>query len=74
MEQTGLTATNLRFATLDNSIEVSHEYHYVVIFCICEVEGEPQMKDPAKVLQWQWSGTARAPGRPCSQSSPPIPH
>jgi len=54
-EQTGLVATNIRFATLDNSIEVTHDYHYVVIFCICEVESEPLNKEPEKIQHWQWA-------------------
>ncbi|KAG8459232.1 hypothetical protein KFE25_005743 [Diacronema lutheri] len=55
LEQTGLVATNIRFATLDNSIEVTHDYHYVVIFCICEVESEPLNKEPDKIQHWQWA-------------------
>ncbi|KAJ1641092.1 hypothetical protein T492DRAFT_251332 [Pavlovales sp. CCMP2436] len=39
-EQTGLVATNIRFATLDNSIEV---------------ESEPLNKEPEKIQHWQWA-------------------
>lgn len=35
--------------------QTSHSYHYVVIFCICEVDSEPLNKEPDKIQHWQWA-------------------
>lgn len=56
LEETNLTMKNCWFGTVDNSVDVSVNYHYVTIFMVGEVTDPEECKnlEPDKCEGWSW--------------------
>ena len=55
MEETGLEADNLQQGPYTNDIFTAEGKHYITLFMIADSsQGEPEIKEPAKCLEWQW--------------------
>lgn len=66
-EETGLTVKNIRFGIVTNSVDKKINKHYVnIIFIADYVEGEPQILEPDKCLEWKWFNLNELPSPMCS--------
>ena len=56
IEESGVVITNIRFVAVTNDISPEEQTHYITIFMRGEYEsGEPTVREPDKMLDWQWS-------------------
>ena len=53
-EETGLELKNLRLGPFTNDIYPAEGKHYVTIFTLAEIEGEPKALEPEKCEEWSW--------------------
>ncbi len=55
MEETGVSITNIQFATATNDIFEKESKHYITIFMIADYKsGEVQNMEPEKCERWEW--------------------
>jgi 8-oxo-dGTP diphosphatase len=54
-EEAGLVISNLSFITCTNDIFIAEAKHYITIYMRADwVQGEPQVREPDKMVKWQW--------------------
>ena len=53
-EETGLKTTSAKFCGITNDIFEKEGKHYVTLYYLCEVEGEPSIKEPEKCTEMGW--------------------
>lgn len=55
-EETGLDITNVRYVTVNNSVDEAADYHYITIFMAGDVKGasEARNMEPDKCEGWHW--------------------
>ncbi len=54
-EETGLAVTDSRSVAFTNNMFELENKHYITIFVLATVaEGEPQIIEPEKCLEWRW--------------------
>mmetsp|Transcript_5958 Transcript_5958/g.14179 ORF Transcript_5958/g.14179 Transcript_5958/m.14179 type:complete len:157 (+) Transcript_5958:29-499(+) len=53
-EETGLDLRDCRVCATCNALDASQSYHYITIFTIGSVVGEPTNLEPEKHSDWQW--------------------
>ncbi len=65
-EETGLAVRKMRVGTVINSVERETNYHYLVVFMVCEAEpgSEPINCEPAKCEGWDWYAWTPTDGLP----------
>jgi len=54
LEETGCACESVAFSAIDNAIDTSKAYHYVVIFTRCVTSDEPRNLEEDKCEGWQW--------------------
>ena len=67
-EETGLTGRNARVGCWHNAVDPGNNYHYIIPFVVCEVDGEPVNKEPDKCEGWFWLEWAEKGGAGCGGS------
>jgi 8-oxo-dGTP diphosphatase len=56
LEETGISVTDVRFATAENSVFAAQQKHYVTVFMLASApqDAEPQLLEPDKCTGWRW--------------------
>lgn len=62
LEETGLTARNLRFGAVTNDLFREEGKHYITVYMVADWEsGEPRVMEPEKASEWRWFAWDRLP-------------
>jgi 8-oxo-dGTP diphosphatase len=61
-EETGISIKNLSFGPFTNDIFEKENLHYLTVYVIADHEnGEPEVKEPDKCLEWKWFAPENLP-------------
>jgi 8-oxo-dGTP diphosphatase len=54
LEETGLELTDVKILSVATHIFAAENKHYVDVYCIGKIHGEPQVLEPDKIGEWQF--------------------
>ena len=54
LEETGLVYTNIKIAAIASHFFAHEDKHFVAIYCLGRITGEPQVMEPDKIDSWQF--------------------